>query len=135
MLDPHNFTYAFGGRLFGEGIGLCPEDDGGCLCARLRSKDVRCRHGFPTDAADAAASIFNHYVYAAHKTRTSNFSFSTRVAAASLAEPEMIWVDFCFCGSVIFSRIAVGAFSCPSSAAFTLRSSLVLAFLMPMRVA
>jgi hypothetical protein len=62
-------------------------------------------------------AFLKHNQNAAHRTRTSNFSFSTRAAAASLGEPESICVDFCFVGSDDLSRTTTAVESTASSAA------------------
>jgi hypothetical protein len=96
--------YSLGGDFGGEGFSICADDGCGDGEARIARRVFAGCEGFPTDAGDAALPLFHglklkHNQNAAHRTRTSNFSFSTRAAAASLGEPESIWVDFCLWGS------------------------------------
>ena len=90
MLDAHDLANAFCGGFGGESFGLRSDDDSRGFRAGLRDENVGRRDGFKADAANSAVAIFKNYVDAAHMTRTSNFNFSTRVAAASFGEPEMI---------------------------------------------
>src|ERR1019366_8073080 len=135
MLHTHNFADALRRNFRGQRFSLRADHDSIRLHAFFRSQLLCCRNSFPTDAADAASSIYDDYPNAAHMTRTSNFSFSTSAAAASFAVPDKICVDFCFCGRVIFSSVTTGALSTLSFAAVTRRTSFVLARLMPINVA
>ena len=65
------------------------------VCVR---REAGRRRALPNCAAYAAVAFFQDNEYAAHSTRTSNFNFSTRAAAASFAVPGRICVDRCFCG-------------------------------------
>ena len=64
---------------------------------------------FPTCAAHVAVAFFQNNQNTAHSTRTSNFSFSTRAAAASLAVPGRICVERCFWGRAMDSSAARAA--------------------------
>src|ERR1700722_3067586 len=101
----------------------------------LRGREAQCGiKRLPTRALDLAIALFQHKKDT-HSTRASVFSFSTRAAAASLAEPRKICVDFCLIGAEICSSVTTDVLSTPSSAAFTVRSSFVLARLIPISVA
>ena len=117
MLDPDDPGHCFG-RRFGRQR-FCGRADHGCMqrLVRLRGKMLAGRQGFPTGAAYAAVAFFQDNKNTAHRTRTSNFSFSTRAAAASFAVPGRIWVERCFCGRATDSSTALGAFSTARSAA------------------
>ena len=102
MLDADDFGERLGGDFGGEGFGLRADDDGGDGQARFA------RPGFwPAATASQLMRLMRPSrssrttQNAAHRTRTSNFSFSTRAAAASLGVPGRICVDFCFCGRVM----------------------------------
>ena len=73
-----------------------------------RAQPLRGGKRFPTDAFDLPAALLQNQKNT-HRTRASVFSFSTSAAAASLAEPGKICVDFCFFGAEICSSTTVGA--------------------------
>src|SRR6266568_36389 len=135
MLDPHYFSETLRRGFCGKRLGLRADEDRIRLNVELRCQLLGCSNRLPTDASDATRALFNYNPYAAHSTRTSNFSFSTRVAAASFAVPGRIWVNLCFCGNVIRSNTTTGALSISNSAAVMRRTSLVFARLMPISVA
>src|ERR1035437_1089397 len=127
---------------FAEGFGCCFRSLRFSRCADHNSvhglacllrQSLSGRKRFPTNAAYAAVAFFQHNPNAGHRTRTSNFSFSTNAAAASFAVPGRICVDRCFCGKVTASSTATGEAS--GAVAVMLRISLVLARLMPIKVA
>ena len=135
MLDADDFGERvccdFGGGRFG----LQPDDSSAHGQIQLRGQLLPGSEGLPTDATDAACTIFDYDQNAAHRRRASKFSFSTSAAVASLAVPGSICVDFCLRGNVTRSNTTTGAASTASSAAVTERTSLVLARLMPISVA
>ena len=85
MLDADDPGHRFG-RGFGRQRFRVRADHGACSAwFSLRGKMLAGGQGFPTGAAYAAVAFFQDNQNAAHSTRTSNFSFSTRAAAASFA--------------------------------------------------
>src|SRR5580704_16367252 len=92
------------------------------------------RHAAPGRRALDRALFHDHQN--AHMTRASNFSFSTSFAAASLGGPSNNWV--CLDRPGRYTRLSwmeEAVEAAPNPAAVTLRISLFLAFLIPMRVA
>src|SRR6185312_13658943 len=106
-----------------------------CRNGGLAAQAARGYRCFPTEPGNMAVAILKDCQNAAHSTRASNLSFSTSAAAISCGVPESICVDFCFCGKAICSSVTTGGSSTPRSAALRVRTSLVLARLMPIRVA
>src|SRR5581483_2040954 len=107
---------------------------GGCFaqtsCKLLRRRERLERHAVPR-----AAALFHNCQNAAHSTRTSNLSFSTSFDAASFALPLSNCVCLDFCGRYTRSMLAVGEGLTPRSPTENRFTSLVFAFLMPIKVA
>ena len=95
MLDGVDALQFLGGKFIGE-----PADrDGGGRTTQLRGQLLSGREGFPRHAIPSAAALLRDHQNTAHMTRTSNLSFSTSFAAASLALPSRIWVCLVRCGA------------------------------------
>ena len=85
------FVRGFGGG----GVSVRAQDDGADRLVAFSSEVLARGQRFPTCPAHAAVAFFQNNKNAAHSTRTSNLSFSTRAAAASFAVPGRICVERC----------------------------------------
>src|SRR5579863_10030313 len=131
VLNANHFADGLAGSLLSQRFGFRSDDN--CRDLLGGRKPVRRCERLPAQPAYLPAALLQHQQNS-HRTLASILSFSTSAVAASLAEPDRICVFFCLFGAETRSRVTTGAASCPNSAAFTLRSSLVLARLMPIRV-
>ncbi len=118
VLHAQHLAGAFGGDLRRPGLRSVRR---GSPRSRRPGAPRRCAAASASQLMRAmtARSLFHDYQDAAHRTRTSNLSFSTSAAAASLAVPVSICVDFCLLGRRSRSSTTTGAESAPSSAAAT----------------
>ena len=94
MLDRVDLIQLLRRQLARERIHAAADHAADTLPAQLLSG----RERFPRHAVPSAAALFHDNQNAAHITRTSNFSFSTSLAAASFAVPSSICVCLDRCG-------------------------------------
>src|SRR4051794_33516166 len=135
MLDPISFFELFAGELTVQRFEIAADNGGGQRLTGCRRDLLPGGKCFPRHAVVSTAAMFQYHKDSAHITRTSNFSFSTSFAAASLGEPSISCVSFFFSGRYTRSSVTVGAAACGRSPPVTRRTSLVFDFLMPMSVA
>ncbi len=119
MLDADHFAGGLGGDFGGGGFSFRAENGGGDGSWRRRDA-ARRREASQLMRAILPARCSSDNQDAAHRTRTSYLSFSTRAAAASLGVPVSICVDFCFWARAICSSTTTGAAMGARSAAVSL---------------
>src|SRR6185437_171943 len=98
MLHGEDLRQFLSDQLGGKRIGTITDDGGRAFCAQLRCQLLTCSQGFKAHAVPLAATLFHQHENTVHIALTSNFSFSTSLAATSAGVPVSISVFFCFSG-------------------------------------
>src|SRR5438067_9839750 len=133
MLERVDTAERFRGKLVRDGRGGVAQHGGGAISADGCGESLPGGDSFEADTAERAVLLFHDNQHSAHRTRTSERSFSTSCEAISAGLPLSIWVCFCFSGRN--TRVSSAVCGAAGVAASTVRVSLVLAFLMPISVA